>query len=204
MARLLPTDEIMTTRKFTGVKLEWSRAALFCRALSLLVALLASGLSNALSEGRPSEYDIKAAFLYNFLKYVEFPAHAFPAGSSTLTIGVLGKDPFGASLDTLNKKTVQGRTLAIRRLTDLKDIGDVHVLFISSSEKARLKSILDTVKTTPILTVGETGGFAKSGGIINFTIENNNVRFEVNPDAAERAKLKISSQLLKLAKVVKS
>jgi hypothetical protein len=173
--------------------------------MALLLIVLASGLPKALAQGaKPGEYDIKAAFLYNFLKYVEFPAQAFPAGSSTLTIGVLGKDPFGDSLNSLKSKTIQGRTLVIKRYTDIKDIGDANVLFISTSEKGRLKSILEMLKNAPVLTVGETSGFAKNGGMINFTSENNYVRFEVNPDAAERARLKISSQLLRLAKVVKS
>jgi hypothetical protein len=197
-------EEIMTTRKATGVKRMSRRVALFRSVAGLLLAVLLSSLPQAQAQGgKPGEYDIKAAFIYNFLKYVEFPAQSFPAGSTTLAIGVLGKDPFGGSLNALTKKSIQGRSLVIKRFTDVKDIGDTHVLFISSSEKARLKPILDAVKSTPVLTIGEVGGFAKNGGIINFTIENNNVRFEVNPDAAERAKLKISSQLLRLAKVIK-
>ena len=182
------------------------RKTSLCRSLAGLFLVVLSCLTPcALADGaKPGEYDIKAAFLYNFLKYVEFPAQAFPAGSSTLTIGVLGRDPFGDHIKSIINKSVQGRVLIVKRLNDLREASDVNVLFISSSEKARLKTILDTIRNAPILTIGETGGFAKSGGIINFTIENNSIRFEVNPDAAERARLKISSQLLKLARVVKS
>lgn len=149
------------------------------------------------------EYLIKAAFLYNFVKFIEWPAEVLSEASPMITICVLGEDPFGVALDSIKEKIVKSRNLAIRRFEGLQDLAACHVLFISLSEKTRLAQVVQTFKDRSILTVSEVPGFAERGGIINFTIEKNNVRFEINVDSAERARLKISSQLLKVAKVVR-
>lgn len=149
------------------------------------------------------EYQIKAAVLYNALKFVEWPAEVLSEASPTITICVLGEDPFGVALNSLSGKLVKGKTLAIRRLEGFQDPGGCHVVFISASEKTRLAQILQTLKDTRTLTVGEISRFAELGGIINLTIEKNNIRFAINVDSAERAGLKVSSELLKLATVVR-
>jgi len=146
------------------------------------------------------EYEIKAALLYNFVKFVEWPSQA----GSTLVIGVLGRNPFGPALNTLNGKSANRKTIAVRQFSSVPDAGACQILFISPSEKDRLKPILDSLRGSSILTVSEVGGFTQSGGIINFTIQDDRVRFEINPAAAERAKLTISSQLLRLAKIVRT
>lgn len=164
---------------------------------------VASGTLNAhaqLSVDR--EYQIKAAILYNFAKFVQWPAEALPETSTTITIGVLGEDPFGAALESIQGKTVRGKTLVINRFKGLQDLTFSHILFISSSEKAHLAQVMQTLNHSGILTVGEMQQFAELGGIINLTIAKNTVRFEINVGSAERAGLKISSELLKLAKVV--
>ncbi|HLX70991.1 MAG TPA: YfiR family protein [Verrucomicrobiae bacterium] len=150
------------------------------------------------------EYEIKAAYLYNFINYIDWPENAFPAPGGTITIGVVGENSFGAALDVLNGKQVKGRTLALKQITDPKDFDQCQILFISSSEKARLPELLGKLKDSRVLTVSEIDGFAEQGGIINFISEHNKVRFEINPDAARRLGLNISSELLKLAKLVKS
>jgi hypothetical protein len=145
------------------------------------------------------EYEIKAAYLYNFIKYVDWPSY-----SDTITIGVLGANPFGNALIPLNGKVVKGRRLTIRQVDSLRDAQKCQIIFVSSSERSRLKEIFDNLTPARVLTVGEMQGFANGGGIINFIEENNKVRFEINTEAARQAGLNISSELLKLAKLVKS
>jgi len=153
-----------------------------------------------------SEYLIKAGFIYNFAKLVEWPSSAFPQPDSPIVIGILGEDPFGATLDRIvTDKKINGRGIAVKRLKwgrDLKDLRDCNILFISSSEKEHLDSVVDAMKWLPILTIGDAPGFARRGGIINFTLEDNKVRFEVNVEAAKHADLTISSRLLTLARIV--
>jgi hypothetical protein len=165
--------------------------------LALLTRFLALP---AVAEGAPREYVIKAAFIYNFVKFVDWPG----GGSSTLIIGVLGNNPFGAALNQLNGKSVKGKTLAVRQCNSVSDAESCQVVFISSSDADRQRQILDSLKSSSILTVGESKGFAQRGGMINFVTEDDRVRFEVNPAAAERARLNISSEMLKLARIVKS
>jgi hypothetical protein len=150
------------------------------------------------------EYEIKAAYLFNFINYIDWPENAFPAPGGTITIGVVGESPFGAALDVLNGKQIKGRTLTLKQINDTKDLDQCQIVFINSSEKARLQELLGKLKDSRVLTVSEIDGFAEQGGIINFFSEHNKVRFEINPDAARRLGLNISSELLKLAKLVKS
>lgn len=150
------------------------------------------------------EYEIKAAYLYNFINYIDWPENAFPAPGGTITIGIVGQNPFGGALDVLNGKQVKGRTVALKQISDTKELDQCQIVFINSSEKARLPELLDKLKDSRVLTVSEIDGFAQQGGIINFISEHNKVRFEINPDAARRLGLNISSELLKLAKLVKS
>lgn len=182
------------------------------RKRRFLIAILAS-LSlavgaNAQSAGsdESSEYLIKAGFIYNFAQLVQWPDAAFPQADSPIVIGVLGSDPFGATIDNVVQgKKLNGRSLVIKRLKwgkDAKEIRECNILFISSSEKDRLDEIIQTVKWLPILTIGETPGFATRGGIINLTLEGNRVRFEVDIEAAKQANLNISSRLLALARIV--
>jgi hypothetical protein len=145
------------------------------------------------------EYEIKAAYLYNFIKYVDWPSYG-----DTITIGVLGGNPFGTALAPLNGKIVKGRRLLIKELDSVREAQKCQIIFVSSSEKQRLQEIFENLKFARVLTVGETDGFATSGGMINFVEENNKVHFEINADAARRTGLTISSELLKLAKLVKS
>ena len=186
------------------------------RRLGILIAILGmtlngTPLANAQTGDAPdsSEYLIKAGFIYNFAKFVEWPSAAFAQPDSPIVIGVLGTDPFGSVLDRLvQDKKIGPRGFVVRRykwgkdLKDLKDLRDCKILFVSASEKAHADEIIQLVKWLPILTVGETPGFAERGGVIRFTVEDNRVRFEVNVDAAHQADLNISSRLLTLAKII--
>lgn len=151
----------------------------------------------------PSEYEIKAAFIYNFSKFIEWPSSAFANANSPMVIGILGKDPFGSTLeDAVKDKNVDGRKLVIKRYKNVKDAGACHILFISSSEQDQLSKILDSLKGTNVLTVGEMKKFAQRKGMIGFVMHNDKVGLEINIDSAKQAKLKISSKLLNLAKVI--
>jgi len=172
----------------------------FCCVLFGAAYILWCGTPGAWAENLSSrEYEIKAAFLYNFIKYVDWPSYG-----DTITIGVLGGNPFGTALAPLDGKIVKGRRLLIKEVDSLRDAQKCQIIFVSSSEKSRLHEIFENLKSARVLTVGETEGFAASGGMINFVEENNKVHFEINADAARRTGLTISSELLKLAKLVKS
>ncbi len=149
------------------------------------------------------EYDIKAAYLFNFAKFVEWPSAVFADTSSPLILCILGKDPFNASLDSIKGKTVRKRELFIKRVTRIEDINECHMLFISKSEEKHLSEIFKKINDMHILTVADLEGFAHRGGMINLITVRNKVHFEINVDAARRAELKISSKLLKLSKIVK-
>ena len=148
----------------------------------------------------PGEYEVKAAFLYNFAKFVEWPQGAFADADSPLIIGVLGDDPFGEVLDrTVAGKLVQGRPLRVQRWKRLVEMRNCHILFISTSEQGSMLSILDKIRPTPVLTVSDSGDFDERGGIVGFIMVDNKVRFEINNRRAQDAGLKISSRLLMLA-----
>ena len=158
-----------------------------------------SGARASRAECVATRVQIKAAYLYNFIKYVDWPSYG-----DTISIGVLGYDPFGTALAPLNGKVVKGRRLVIKHLDSVREAQQCQIIFVSSSEKQRLQEIFESLRSARVLTVGETQGFADGGGIINFIEENNKVRFEINADAARRTGLNISSELLKLARLVKS
>jgi len=150
-----------------------------------------------------TEYQIKAAYIYNFAKFVDWPSKAFPDANSPIVIGVLGEDPFGDALEqAIKDKSVNGRKLQAKRFDGVRDVERCHILFISSSEKMRLSKALERVKGLNVLTVSDIGRFARQGGMIGLTMEHNKIGFEINVDTAKKAGLSISSQLLKLAKVV--
>jgi hypothetical protein len=172
----------------------------------LLSALAVGSRAGGTDTSDSSEYLIKAGFVYNFAKLVEWPTTAFAKADSPIVIGILGDDPFGATMDRIvADKKINGRGVVIKRLKwakDFKDLKDCNILFISSSEQDHIDNVLDAIKWLPVLTIGDVPGFAKRGGIMNFILEDNKVRFEVNVEAAKRADLNISSRLLTLARIV--
>lgn len=154
-------------------------------------------------EAATSEYDVKAAFLFHFAQFVEWPSDAFQDVNSPLRYCTIGEDSFrGALDDTLKGKSVAKHPLVVQHLTGKEQIAGCQILFIGVSEKKRLEEELTSTNGHPVLSVGETEHFTNDGGVIGFFMENNKVRFNINLEAAERAKLKISSRLLLLAKNV--
>ena len=167
--------------------------------LIFLVALLGVCLPCSDAQSRdtpPSEYDLKATFLSKFARFVTWPEVALADSVVPMRIGILGDDPFGDAFDPV---IGGGNNVAIRYYDAVEDV-DCHVLFVSASERRNLKQILTNLKQRSILTVGDVKGFADEGGMINFIVVGNKVRFEINNQAAEQAGLKISARLLKLAR----
>ena len=149
----------------------------------------------------PSEYEVKAAFLYNFTKFIRWPEQAFSGATDPFVIVAFGEDRFGEALDqTFENKKVNGRSFMIRRVKNLSELKPCHMLFIGSSEKRHVSEALKAVSGQNVLTVSEMDRFIQSGGMVNFFMEGNKVRFEINDQAAKNAGLRISSKLLSLAK----
>jgi hypothetical protein len=183
----------------------WLRAWLIAGSLSLLVCAHLGTASNGYAQNSPSEYQVKAAYLFNFLKFVEWPESAFPDPLAPIVIGIVGDDPFGEALpQVVIGKTAQGRDLVIRKYRAGEDLRASHILFISASEKRRLPQLLASLHGSNVLTVADFEGFLEEGGMIQLFSEDNRVRFAINVDAAVRAKLKLSSKLLTLAHVAGS
>lgn len=152
---------------------------------------------------RQREYAVKAAFLLNFARFVEWPASAFSAPDSPIVIGVVGKDPYGATLDrTVQGKTVGGRHVEVRRVRWDSDLSSLHMLVVPESERSGARVLPGALKGAPVLTVGESAGMAQKTVAVNFYMEGGQVRFEINPEAARRARLTLSSRLLGLARIV--
>ena len=177
------------------------------KARRLAALFLATGLTaDAPLPGQPKaagEYEIKAAFLYNFARYVEWPPGRLPAAGEAFVITVLGEDPFGDALDAIiRERTIHDRRLTVRRVARVEDVGESQILFISRSEAEALPRILQRLDAAPILTVGETAQFAERGGMIRFRREGERIAFDINVASTERAGLRVSSQLLKLARIV--
>jgi hypothetical protein len=148
----------------------------------------------------PEEYQVKAAFLYNFARFIEWPAEAFQNPGEPFSICVLGEDPFGRALDdAVVGKAITGRLLAVRRISNAGQADGCHVLFVGSAADKRVLSILAAAKRPGVLTVGDAGNSTPEGLIIVFNMENGKVRFEINTAAADRTGLRISAKLLSLA-----
>jgi len=167
---------------------------------TIAVLVLSSGSAQADSA---LEYRVKAAFLYNFAKFVEWPQGSFSSEQAPVQLCLVGRDPFGEVLDlTLEGRTVNGREVVVERNHDLATLGDCHIVFVGRSSGESLARVMQRVGGTGVLTVGESDAFYDLGGIIRFVVDEGKVRFDVNAGEAELASLKVSSQLLKLARMV--
>lgn len=182
----------------------------FCPCLLALCSIAALGCSffagTALlaQQPKPNEYQVKATYLYNFGRFVKWPETA-PAGKGdSFSVCVLGQDPFGSVLDsTLAGEALEGKPVVLRRLSKPQDAGDCRILFISTTEEKHLKEILTALDENGVLTVSDMPGFTRRGGMIQFVLEGDRVRFEINLSSAESARLVLSSELLKVATNVK-
>jgi hypothetical protein len=178
-----------------------------CSALAAGAVLLTAsvcGRPPAARANTPLEYEVKAAFLFRFAQFVDWPPEAFKAAGEPFTYCTIGEDPFQGALErTLNGKTIGQRALRVEHLNGAGKIGECQVLFVGGSgDKKHIEETLASTGNLPILTVGEADRFAEDGGAIGFCTEDNKIRFKVNLVAAGKAGLKISAKLLALAKTV--
>jgi hypothetical protein len=149
------------------------------------------------------EYQVKAAFLYNFAQFVVWPETSFTNADEPFRIGVLGDNPFGKDLvETVRGETIHGRPMTIQESRRAESLTNCQIVFITNAEAGHLDEIFAKLGSRPVLTVSEIPGFTQRGGVINFYREGSKVRFEINPDAAEKNGLKIGSELLTLGKIV--
>lgn len=180
--------------------------AAVCRWLILTAVLVAAGghaRPAASSVDGLSEYEVKAAFLFNFTRFVEWPASAFATDKAPIVIGLFHSDPFGAALRrVVEGQTVRGRAVEIRVVKSYDEVRSCHLVFVSAAEERRIPDLLRSGAAGRVLVVGESSGFAQAGGVMNFVMDGSRVRFEVNLRAAERAGLKLSSRLLSMARLV--
>jgi hypothetical protein len=170
--------------------------------LILLLMLVAGATGLAADPQTLTEYQIKAGFFFNFTRFVEWPENAFATPTSPIVACVVGDTPMTDLLsDVVAGKVVNGRAVSINRLKPTDDLHRCHLVFISAAAERHTAEILAGVKKTNTLTVGESAGFPKAGGMINFSIENNNVKLEMNLDAATHAGLKVNSKLIAVSRL---
>ena len=181
-----------------------SPLALLPRSTCLLLLVLGSLLApNGRLRAQSPEHQIKAVFLLNFAHFVEWPPQAFPDDSTPLIIGVIGSDPFGETLeDAIQGELAHGRPLTVRRYRRIAEVDTCHILFFPSSERPRWSGLRADLHARAILTVGESDGFARAGGMIEFVRDHNRIRLRINRGAAQAAGLQLSSKLLRAGELV--
>ena len=171
--------------------------------LAQLVSPQVSRAARAGTDGISLEYQVKAAYLLNFTRYVEWPSQAFGGAQSPVTMCVLGADPFGDVLDTtIRGRTTHGRTIVVRRIRAASETEGCHLVFISRETWREQRDLPQRLRALGLLTVGESEEFAQEGGVIGFVMLDETVRFVVNAEARDRAGLRISSRMLSLAAAV--
>ena len=175
----------------------------FCAmALAALLSLAAAAPTRG-QDNPSTEYQVKAAFVFNFAKFVEWPVDTFKSENDPIVFCVFRHDPFGSALDEIIRgKAINNRAVLARRITELPDLKSCQLVFVSSVEYGHLSEVLKSLKGTSALVVGESEGFAERGGGIQFFPEDKKLRFAVNVDAIQRARLTVSSKLLALARIV--
>lgn len=178
----------------------WKMRRRFSAVLLFILSFFGFGLGHA-QESR--EYQLKAAFLFNFAQFVKWPSDSFTSADAPFYIGILGDDPFGSALEeTIQGETVENHKLRVVRGRSVEELQDCQLIFVCKSEEGRMGDILSQLDSRPILTVSDVESFARDGGDIDFYLSGGRVRFEINPQSAQRCRLKISSQLLTLGKIV--
>jgi hypothetical protein len=200
--RIYGTDVLPCTgpESVTGV-----HSCCLSKFMALAVAWVLVGVSCLhAQQSKPTEYQVKAAYLYNFGRFVKWPPALGAGKGDSFPVCVLGRDPFGSILDsTLAGEALEGKPVVIRRIARPQDAADCRILFVSSTEENHLKEILAAIDQAGVLTVSDMPGFSRRGGMIQFVVEGDRIRFEINLATAESAKLVLSSELLKVAAAVR-
>jgi hypothetical protein len=170
--------------------------------LPLLALLVTVRCGAPVGAAETQAYEYKALYLTHFIKFVDWPASRLNPTSPTIQVCVAGKDAYRAIFDTINGQQAKGKTITVSQYSGPTDLARCQLLFVSAAERPRLASVLESARASGVLTVGETPGFAREAGIIGFRVESNKLRFDINPQAADRSGLTVSAQLLKLARLV--
>jgi hypothetical protein len=187
-----------TSARGLDARLGW-RVSTWKRFLLVLTCVSICG-AQAGTEGSIGVYQVKAAFIYNFAKFVEWPHEAFKDSNERISICVLGRNPFGSLLaDTVEGKIVGNRKFAVSLISNLSEGRTCHILFVSAPQSKPARILLEEAKNPYLLTVGESNEFLAGGGMINLRVQDSHVRIEINREAASAAKFRISSRLLSLA-----
>lgn len=156
-----------------------------------------------MAQDRNGEYALKAAFLYNFAKFAEWPAASFSDSHAPFVICLAGNDPFGPNLKSLEGKLVKDRPLVTKPIHTDDNLISCHILYIGPDELKQTRNILQALQTSPVLTVCDTEGCAETGIILNMRMVENRVALDLNLDAVQQTQLKLSSQLIRLTRIVK-
>lgn len=173
-------------------------------SIALAGLLSLASVTPARGQANPSvEYQVKAAFVFSFVKFIEWPSDTFESINGPIILCVFGYNPLGSALDDIIRgKTINGRAVVPRRINELPDLKSCQLVFVSRVEYKHLSELLNSLEGSSALVVGESDGFAKRGGGIEFFLEDNKLRFAVNVDAIQRARIAVDSKLLSLAKIV--
>ena len=173
------------------------------RSLLVLVCLaLFCPYTGRAESSKLNEYEVKAAYLYNFSKFVEWPTAAFPRETTPVIICIVGKSPLNDVIESLAGKIIKNRKLVIRQFSRAEDLNECHILFINAAVRTSHAQLLASIAPRSILTISDSKGFAAAGGIIEFIPAGGKIKFEINNRAAQQANLRISSHLLRLATTV--
>jgi hypothetical protein len=198
-------EKKIAARRMPAPIARYLRVAAMAGALAIIGVFRLQAQSDDASFEISREYSIKAAYLYQFCRYVQWPATAFADSRSPLVIGILGQSPFGDALEEIARtKRVEGRPIVIRQFMSMTEYKPCQILFVTASAgPAQTTAAIEMAKKAPVFLVGEEPSFIQQGGVANFFLEENRIRFEVNAEAAQHKQLKISSKLLSLAKIVR-
>jgi hypothetical protein len=177
---------------------------LICLTLGAALVAVAADATDAYSQQAPiGQYHVKAAFLYNFAKFVDWPASAFTGPESPFTLCVVGSEPFISASETLAGKSIKGRKVVVRRIDTVVGARQCNMIYLASADEGGFNLDPAQLKAA-VLTVGESDDFLRRGGIINLTVVNNKIRFEIDRDAGERLGFRFRAQLLQRALLVDS
>ena len=167
----------------------------------LLLILILTAFTSHAQKRAAAEYKVKAAFLYNFTKFIDWPETAFKNSDDPFIIGIIGDDPFGAYLDeTVEGEKIGTHPIKVKRFREIRNVSGCHMLYINSNDQEWVGNVLSYAAGKNILTVGDAASFNKWGGIIRFYNEENKIRLEINLNRYKEAQLNISSKLLSVAK----
>lgn len=179
-----------------------TRYRLIYRCLICLPVLLCLFFHTGPAVAETGEYQVKAAMIYNMIRFMDWPEEALPASTPQFVVCVVGKGGLGSAVDALQGKQVKGKTVFVRPIPLSGGISGCQVLILSDQDKSSTASLLERTRSSMVLTVADSAGFARLGGTVGFVLQNGKVRFEINQTSAQRHRIRVSAQLLKLAQIV--